>query len=154
MTREQLRQTMSDTTAVVCTLFGEAANEPIEGQVAVASVIRNRVRNPRWWGVGWKGVCHQHLQFSCWWERNQNTDRVYALAKALHDRQAATGPQSIVGQLEWVAVGVMDDVLIDVTRGSDHYLTTRLLKTAPPQWARGKAPASQVAAHTFFRLEI
>jgi len=155
MTREQIRAGLSEVNTVLCTLLGEAANEPVEAQVAVACVIRNRAQHPRWWGQGWKGVCLQPSQFSCWWERNANTDRVYALAKALHVQQAATGPRSIVGQLEWIAVGVMDDVLIDITKGSDHYLTTALLRSdRAPAWSRHRRPTAIVGAHTFLRLEL
>lgn len=154
MTHAEIRAAISPLVAVTCTLFGEAAGESLTGQAAVAAVIRNRVRHPRWWGKDWKGVCHGKWQFSCWWETSPNTDRVYALAEALMRRQAATGPQSVVGQLEWVAAGVMDDVLLDPTRGADHYLTTALLRSKPPTWAKGQVPVAVVDDHTFFRLEI
>lgn len=154
MTRDQLRAAISPQTAVVCTLLGEASNEPIEGQVAVACVIRNRALHPRWWGRDWKGVCLQKGQFSCWWEATANTERVYALANALFTGQAATGSRSTVGQLQWIAAGVMDDVLLDVSGGADHYLTTDLLRRNPPAWAIGKRRVREVGAHSFFRLEL
>lgn len=155
MTREQIRAGISDQTAVICTLLGEAASEPIEGQVAVACVIRNRVQHPRWWGKGWRGVCLQPAQFSCWWENNSNTERVYALAKALMTGQAATGPQSLVSQLDWVAAGVMDDLLMDVTQSADHYITRALLLSGKaPVWAKANRSHVRVGAHQFYRLEI
>lgn len=154
MDRAQLREAISDITAVTCTLYGEAAGEPVESQIAVACVIRNRVRHPRWWGTGWKGVCLKKHQFSCWWETNPNSERVYALAHALLDKRAATGPNTVVSQLEWVAVGVMDDLLIDVTKGADHYLTRALLLGGEaPTWARANTQHARVGAHAFFRLE-
>lgn len=128
--------------------------EPIEGQVAVANVIRTRVRNPRWWGRGWKGVCHARAQFSCWWESGANTDRVYALADALMRRQVPDGAPSALSQIQWVVTGVMEDRLIDNTRSSDHYLTTALLRTAPPTWAQRQPAVCVRGAHTFFRLEL
>lgn len=154
MTREQVRAAISPQTALVCTLLGEAAGEPIEGQVAVACVIRNRATHPRWWGKDVKSVCLAKSQFSCWWEASPNTDRVYALAAALHTGQAATGSRSVVGQLQWIAAGVMDDVLLDSTGGSDHYITTDLLNRHPPAWAMGKRIVRRIGGHTFFRLEI
>lgn len=154
MTREQLRGAISPATAVMCTLLGEAANEPIQSQVAVACVIRNRATHPRWWGRDWKSVCLQKDMFSCWWEANANTDRVYALASALHNGQAATGVRSTVGQLQWIAAGVMDDVLLDVSGGADHYVTTELLERNPPKWAIGGRRVRVIGAHTFFRLEL
>jgi hypothetical protein len=155
VTREQIRAGISDTTAVIATLLGEAAGEPVEGQIAVACVIRNRVRHPRWWGSGWRGVCLQKWQFSCWWETTPNSERVYALARALMDKQAATGPQSVVSQLDWIAAGVMDDLLMDVTQNADHYLTRALLLSGKaPAWAKANRSHVRVASHQFYRLEI
>jgi N-acetylmuramoyl-L-alanine amidase len=155
VTPGQLREAISDQTALIATLLGEAANEPVEGQIAVASVVRNRAKHPRWWGKTVRGVCVAKAQFSCWWESNANTDRVYALADALHRKQDATGPMSLVGQLHWIAAGVIDDMVLDNTRGCDHYLTTALLKSDRcPKWARGKAPVAVIGAHSFFRLEL
>lgn len=155
MTREQIRSVIGDQTALICTLLGEAAGEPVEGQIAVANVVRNRARHPRWWGRDVRGVCLAKSQFSCWWEANANTARVYALADALHRKQDATGPLSLVGQLHWIAAGVIDDVLIDNTGGADHYLTSVLYQSAAcPTWARGKAPVARIGGHVFLRLEI
>ena len=155
MNRGQIRASISDQTALIATLLGEAANEPVEGQIAVASVIRNRARHPRWWGKSISGVCLKKLQFSCWWEDNANTERVYALADALHRRVDATGPLSVVGQLHWIAAGVMDDMVLDNSGNADHYLTTKLLQSDRcPKWAKGKKPVAVVGAHSFFRLEL
>src|SRR5690606_16692532 len=98
VTREQLRAVISDTTALISTPFGEAGGEPVDGPIAGAAVGRNRARHPRWWGKDIRGVCLAKSQFSCWWEANANTARVYALADALHRKQDATGPLSLVGQ--------------------------------------------------------
>lgn len=155
MTRANIRAAISAQTALICTLLGECANEPVEGQVAVAAVIRNRAKHPRWWGRTWKEVCLRKDQFSCWWEGNTNTERVYALAEALHNRTDATGQLSVVGQLHWIAAGVMDDMLLDNTGGADHYLATWLYDSPDrPWWASRKVPTATVAGHVFLRLEI
>lgn len=155
MTRQNLRAVVTDQTALICTLLGECANEPLEGQVAVASVIRTRVKHPRWWGTGWRGVCLKQGQFSCWWEKNDNTKRVYELAEAMRARTDATGPLSIVGQLHWIASGVMDDMLLDNTGTSDHYLAAWLYQSDQcPSWARRKRPVARIGNHVFLRLEV
>ncbi len=155
MRREDIRAALDDRTALICTLLGECASEPIDGQVAVASVIRNRATHPRWWGRGVAEVCLREHQFSCWWERNANTDRVYALAEALLRGTAATGSRSLVGQLQWIAVGVIDDILPDASNGADHYLTGALLRSPQcPAWATGKPLTAEIGGHVFMRLEI
>lgn len=158
MTREAIRAAVTDSTALVCTLFGEARSEPIAGVIAVGCVIRNRVladlgrdAKPDWWGESFRGVCLAKWQFSCWWEDSPNAARVYGLAEALIARQP-TGEDGLVAELQWVAHGLIEDQLRDLTRGADHYLTTELLHRAPPAWARGRQAVAIVGAHTFFRL--
>lgn len=155
MTRQELRAVISPQTALICTLLGEAASEPIEGQIAVACVVRTRATHPRWWGRSIKEVCVAPAQFSCWFENNANTARVYGLAEALHLRQDATGARSLIGQLQWIAAGVIDDLLLDNTGGADHYLTRALYQSAAcPSWARGRTPVATIGAHVFLRLEV
>jgi hypothetical protein len=163
MTREEIRAALTDDQALVCTLFGEAAGEAIHGQIAVGCVIRNRVLadlggdgKPDWWGETFKGVCLKSWQFSCWWETNANSERVYQLADALIRKQPY-GDRTLVAELQWISAGLIGDQLRDITRGSDHYMTAALYRTAPPKWARLangtlRAPTCSVASHVFFRL--
>ncbi len=99
-------------------------------------------------------MCHAPDQFSCWWQTGPNTDRVYATAEALMRRQVTGGAGSALAQLQWVAAGVLDDLLIDNVRRADHYVTTQLWQTKPPAWLRGRSPVAVRGNHTFFRLEI
>ncbi len=153
MTREQLRAALTERDALTCTLLGEAGGEPIDGQIAVGCVIRNRAASTtvHWWGKGIKGVCLAPAQFSCWWERAQNTDRVYATAEALLARHPV-GP--LVAELQWIAEGIIGGVIRDHVAAADHYMTTELFRRHPPVWAQpGRvAPVAIVGHHTFFRL--
>ena len=163
MTRESIRAALTDDQALVCTLFGEAAAEPIQGIIACGCVVRNRVLadlggdgKPDWWGETFKGVCLKSWQFSCWWEKNANSERVYALAQALISKQPY-GDRSLIGELQWISAGLIGDQLRDITRGSDHYLTASLFRAAPPSWAKlsngtMRTPTIAVGAHLFFRL--
>lgn len=155
MTREDVRAAISDRHALIATLYGEAAGEPIEGIIAVACVIRNRasVSPARWWGSGYKAVCLKPGQFSCWWETNENTARVYQLAEALLTKQPI-GMETLIAELAWVAAGVIEEQLRDNTRTADHYLTSELYHRAPPAWVKGSMPVAIRGNHSFFRLEI
>ena len=53
-----------DFEALFRTVVGEAVGEGTQGQIAVAWVIRNRVRDPRWPNTI-HDVCHQPYQFEC-----------------------------------------------------------------------------------------
>ncbi len=163
MTREAIRAALTDEHALVCTLYGEAAGETLQSQVAVACVVRNRVladlggdKKPDWWGEGYVGVCLKAWQFSCWWEDNANATRVYALAEALIARQPV-GEPSLIAELRWIAAGIIGQQIRDTTRGADHYVTSALYRAAPPKWAllsngQKRAPVCAIGAHLFFRL--
>lgn len=159
MTRDSIRSSLTDEAALVATLVGEVRGEPIEGQVAVASVIRNRVNfdirsdnKPDWWGEGYIGVCTKPKQFSCWNDGDPNASTVYAVAEGL-----ITGLPlgANIAQLRWIAQGIIEGVIASRVRDADHYLTARLYESITDRnhWARKRAPLMQVGSHVFFKLE-
>ena len=46
-------------------IYGEAVGESYQGKIAVAWVVRNRVKANSWWGSSWKAVMLKAKQFSC-----------------------------------------------------------------------------------------
>ena len=121
---------------MVRTLWGEVRSEPIEGQVGVAWVIRNRAEMPAWWGGTISRVCLTKFQFSCWWDMQrsrlvalQQTDRLYE-------------------QLITVATAVLAGFFDDPTGGATHYL--RFDTNAP--WEAGHTPTVRLGAHEFYRV--
>lgn len=142
---------LSDAQVVACTLYGEARSEPIEGIVAVASVIRNRVDDGRW-GHTYKQVCLAPWQFSCWREEGGAANHAEVLRVSEMLVKSTTLPDNQrLKQCAWVAQGVMGQWLLDNTRNSTHYLTGKLFETNPPAWARGRIPVAQVGNHVFLR---
>src|SRR5690606_25968870 len=111
MTREAIKAELTDRQVLTCTLVGEVLNEPLDGVMAVAGTIRNRVladihsdHKPDWWGEGYKGVCLKAWQFSCWHERNTNTDRVFEVAESLIlDRASKLVPAAKLQALTFIA---------------------------------------------------
>jgi hypothetical protein len=86
------------------TIWGEARGEGCLGMEAVAYVIRNRVRNPRWWGKDYSSVCLAHSQFSCWNQNDPNlpklrsvtdTDLQFKVALDVAGDAASGGPLRI-----------------------------------------------------------
>lgn len=138
------------------TLWAEARGEPVEGVIAVASVIRNRARYPLRFGRGYKGVCLKSKQFSCW---NPGTDinhvRLIKMAERIvsdYQVRSMLVYDDVTRQIQYIAQGIMGGQLLDNTRKSDHYLTTALFETKPPAWARGKSPVAYIGAHAFLKL--
>ena len=65
LTDAEVKARLSDLEVTLVTLFGEARGEPVEGLIAVGSVIRNRVKAARF-GSTYRAVCLARWQFSCW----------------------------------------------------------------------------------------
>lgn len=125
------------------TLWGEARGESLEGQIAVAWTIRNRVsdgRNKSWWGEGYAGVCQAKYQFSCW---NSNDPNFASLsgAKAIPFRELA--------QARIAADQVIDGKVPDPTGGATHYYATTMPK--PPTWTKGAKQTLKLGRHVFFK---
>lgn len=146
MTDAELKTALSALDAVALTLWGEARSEPVEGIIAVAHVIRNRQRQS---GRAWKTVVHQRLQFSCWWPQGgaANYERVIALGRKLVTGQAVT--TAAWQECLWVAEGVMAGRVRDTVKGARHYLTTALLTTDPPTWAKDGRVTAVIGRHAF-----
>lgn len=151
MTETEIKAALSDFDALWLTLFGEARSEPVEGQIAVACVIRNRVKGARRFGQSYRSVCLKPLQFSCWNEgADANHTRLMLLATEVVGKFWAATPR--MQQLMFLAEGIIGGQLEDRVKGADHYLTTDLYVTKPPKWTKGQQPVAHVGAHTFFAL--
>lgn len=138
------------------TLYGEARGEPVEGRIAVGSVIRNRAAR------GYRGgtiaeVCLYPLQFSCWQPVGgvANYTHVIGLAERMAAGQApqwATVKQAeIFAETAWIAEGLIRGVIRDRVAGARHYLARYLYESRPPKWARGAPVICEVGGHVFVR---
>lgn len=118
------------------TLYGEARGEPPEGQLAVAHVFLNRMKDGRW-GGSLATVCLARLQFSCWNASDPNRP----LMAALQDDGAELAKLWPI--LEQARTGK------DPTNGATHYFSDTMIK--PPEWAVGATFCGQVGRHKFYR---
>lgn len=139
---------LTDAQIVALVLYGEARSEPVQGIVAVGSVIRNRVRKPAWWGRDFKGVCLADHQFSCLNPIGGagNYKKVVAFAEKLANKTQIINAQE--RQCVWIALGIVGDYVIDPTKASTHYHTRNLVPR--PAWTKGEAPAVQISNHVFY----
>jgi N-acetylmuramoyl-L-alanine amidase len=154
VTSNDIKELLSDRSALGLTIFGEARSEDLVGQVAVASVIRNRLAKPHRFGTSWKAVCLRKLQFSCWWDIGGpiNFNEVMAQAERLVNG-FEPAPRSAMAHALWVADGVMQAGTPDVTRGADHYCTADLMLTRAPGWTLPPArKVAEIGRHVFFQV--
>lgn len=125
------------------TVWGEAANEPEEGQAAVAAVIRNRTAAGRFGGNSVPDVVFHPNAFEPW----QRPDRRDAMLSLRDDSP------------EYQRIGgLVDDVFAnrvqDPTEGSTHFFAPaaqQALGRSAPSWAQGEGRL--IGNHAFFAPE-
>lgn len=124
------------------TLWGEARGELVEGRIAVACVIRNRLVDGRW-GSSYQAVCQARKQFSCWNVDDPNRAKLDALAVDL-DRQAFVEP--VIGECLWIADGMITGHILPRVKHATHYHTRTML----PTWAHGADVVATIGSHIFY----
>lgn len=119
------------------TLCQEARGEPIEGQTAVAWVIKNRLATGRW-GHSLASVCLWRAQFSGWYVP---TDPNFAYACALPDNDPT------LSHMQSVMQTVLDSAT-DPTNGATHYFAVSIPE---PPWAAGATFCGQFGHQRFYK---
>ena len=148
MTPKHLSRGLLPVDILALTLHHEAAGEGRAGMVAVGQVIRHRAARRR---QSVADVCLARRQFSCWAPEGGEANHRRLVEHANLIRLGQTpGAMRLAYD---VARGILAGTEADETGGADHYLTSALLASAPPAWARGQTPSAVIGAHTFFRLE-
>ena len=152
---------LSDVQVLACTLYGEARSEPTEGILAVACVIRNRVTidikndgKPDWWGEGYRGICLKPAQFSCW-SPVGGEGNYKKLAGLVANLKSAAVSDERYKECAWIATGIVNNWVRDITYGADHYHTTKMQPR--PKWAEGFVPLNNIHSfgrtnHLFYRM--
>jgi spore germination cell wall hydrolase CwlJ-like protein len=130
------------------TLVGECFGEPIEGQVAVANVIRNRVK---YWKRSYPSIVFQHSQrkvfaFSCWGTKEDYLYDVW-LGKGINHYE-----KKVLQQIYWISEGIVSNRIVDNVDGADHYYAYRLLRFRP-WWAKGMKKIKRIGGHLFLRSD-
>jgi len=118
-------------------LWGEARGEPLQAKIAVGCVVRNRVKNPGWWGKTWKEVMLKPKQFSCFNHDDPNREKiVWAILEGLV-------PIQELG----IAIAIMYDLLPDITDGATHYHDIGVI----PYWAASMEKTAVIGNFIFYK---
>jgi spore germination cell wall hydrolase CwlJ-like protein len=148
--------TNADIDVVTRTLIGEAANEPLEGQVAVVHVILNRARqNIRWYGGrNLADVCRHKVVV----KRFNGTRTVYQFEPWMHSlRRTYLWELPESGALYKRSRDVVERTIrgefVDTTNGATHFLEPNIVKSRTggslPSWAQGNG--IRIGNHVFFK---
>lgn len=157
MTDAEITAGLNDFQALFLTIWAEARSEPVDGQIAVAWTIRNRVNRPQRFGASYRAVCLARKQFSCW---NPGTDanhvRLMELTRLeLGDvaERSTLRRDPVLEQVKWIAEGVISGRVMDNTKQAGHYLTTALFHSEQaPRWAKGQTPLVTLGRHVFLKV--
>lgn len=142
-------ETLPDRVIVALTIFGEARGEPVEGQIAVGCVIRNRFKAQNNQTAKWGAICLAPKQFSCF----NPTDPNFAVVQRAASTLLSAFPPPMLHQAEWLADGILSGAALDVTHGATHYLTRALYASpACPSWAQGKSLTTMIGGHVFLAV--
>jgi len=128
--------TSTDIESAARTVYGEARGETEQGKIAVAWVIRNRVKRGGWWGDNADTVCRFPWQFSCWNDHNKEK----LLAAGLDDEAFR---QCLIA-----VAAVFSGIAEDPTGGCAHYHVASL--PFPKSWGEPREPHITIGNHKFY----
>jgi spore germination cell wall hydrolase CwlJ-like protein len=141
-----IKAALSHEQTVAMTIWAESRAEPVEGQIAVGNVIRNRVLRPKRFSNTFKDVCLARLQFSCWVPAGGEKNYQMLLARC---ERALSDPIHWPRQALWIAQGIVSNDLADNVAGADHYYAKWMEK--PPSWAARMTFVTEIYTHRFYR---
>lgn len=149
MNDHDLKHALTDKQALTLTLWGEARGEPLDGKIAVASVIRNRVKA----GQSYRAVCLAPFQFSCWNDGDdENHRKLMSLTRQLLMQEPARDTlQPTFLSCARVADQTIAGITADPTKGATHYVTIDLLNAHPPKWLSAMKLTRVIGNHAFFK---
>lgn len=143
ITVQQLAPSWHDFEVMARTIYGEARDQPLAGQIGVGRVIVNRAcidlggdGKPDWWGETIAGVCQKAQQFSCWNPADPNCSKLQAVQ---------LGDRVLANCITAAALALAADGpawLAECT----HYHT----RGVRPAWSVGRSPAGIIGAHLFY----
>ena len=135
--------------ALVClalNVYHEARDQPFIGQVAVAQVVMNRVRDDRYPD----SVCDVVKQGPTYsWKQDFPVRHRCQFSWYCDGKSDKTPDQTAWQQAMLIAQGVHTGNLDDFVEGATHYHATYVL----PEWAESKTPVVKIGDHVFYRWD-
>jgi len=137
-------ETLKEKELLSLAVYGEARGESIEGKVAVASVITNRLARRGWYGKTLQEVILKPYQFSCFLENDPNHDLLVSIAMNYVEY---LGTYDALRQAWWVALGFLDGWLASNVAGATNYFADYIPK---PGWATDMEYITKIGRHSFY----
>lgn len=124
-------------------IYGEARGESREGKIAVASVIKQRVKEGGWYGLGWHGVILKPKQFSCFNTSDPNYPKLFDIA---NDFARYCEKSKAMSECYEIARGIVGDT-IRPNVVATNYKTTNC---RGGHWSESMVEVKQIGNHLFY----
>ncbi len=135
---------LDDNELLALVIYGEARGEPIEGKIAVAAVIMNRVKRDGWFGKNVKEVILKPWQFSVFNINDPNRERLEAIAL---DFKSHVETYESLKESYWVALGFLGNWLPSNVGAATHYFADYI---DTPTWAEKMEHIRDIGRHKFY----
>ena len=142
-------------------VFHEAKNQSVEGQIAVAEVVMNRVADTRYPNTVCEVVYQGPTRESWKTKKQKDLPKYKRIYYPIRDRSQFSwycdGKTDDIPKYDhnawqiatWVANGVLHGKLKPITKGATHYHADYVL----PEWAETKTKTKVIGNHIFYRWE-
>lgn len=141
---------LSEQDVLTLTIIGEGRGERIEGQVAIGSIIRNRLYHSPVRYKSYIDVCLENAQFSCWNMNDPNRALLNDLALQMVAGQKIVDPY--FRQCALVAQGIISWAILDNTHGALNYVTNDTWNKKRPTWSLQAKNITEIGNQTFFTV--
>ena len=135
--QEKIRK-VDELDLIIAVVRGEAAGEPFLGKLAVACVVRNRVKDKRW-PATFREVILQPKQFSCFNPEFLQENMFEHYQNRLWWREC-----------KFAAWAVLHNCVGDVTDGANLYWNPDIIRKPPWDWSKIQLLA-KIGRHQFAR---
>lgn len=137
---DELRK-LSDVDLLSRCIWGEARGERIDGKLALAHVVLNRVRAQSYYGGSIKDVILKPRHFSCFNANDPNLSKILNLTPSSPDLSFCRAVAELALQ---------DGLTNDPTQGATHYHTVNV----NPSWAPKLRFLCRIGSHLFYREDL
>jgi N-acetylmuramoyl-L-alanine amidase len=147
-----LFESLTDKQILALTIYGEARGEIRAGQIAVGSVILERVKHKDWEGKTIPEVCLKPYQFSCYLPSDPNFPALKLLAGDWQHKYVQSPELQNCYQ---IADGLIDGEIPETPEIAEHhacqYVTNAMLhSTSPPSWVGKMSLVVVIGGQSFF----
>lgn len=138
---------LDDKQLMSLTIYGESRGEGRDGQIAVGSVILERVEHRAWDGNTIKAVCLMPYQFSCFLPSDPNFIALKLMAKNF---EAQYGRSSALQKCYAVASGLIVGTIARTPEIAEHHATQYCTQSVFPDWKSKMKLVATVGHHEFY----